>query len=179
MEFSEDSEVTSRTGTNARLSPICGILSTSVQPTHLKTTSDSSSTSCNDDAFERYEMYKKLHGGQSLAANRLSASLFDTASSLTFSSPPRSPAVSLSPSLRDREQERGRESCTSYLLSFLGRHTRSTTPDIDRERKIPIISGPIHISTSNTVAVPGELLYIDEGEEHQCTSLKVGCRITL
>ncbi|KAI6140316.1 Dbl homology domain-containing protein [Pisolithus tinctorius] len=151
MEFSEDPEATSRTGTNARLSPISEILSTSVQPTYLKTTSDSSSTSRVDDAFERYETYKKLHGGQSLAANRLSASSFDTASSLAFSSPPRSPAVSLSPSLRDREQERGEESRTSYLLSFLGRHTRSTTPDIDRERKIPIISGPIHTSASNSV----------------------------
>ncbi|KAI6007685.1 Dbl homology domain-containing protein [Pisolithus orientalis] len=150
MEFSEDIEATSHTGTNAKLSPISEILSTSVQPTHLKTTSDSSGTSRVDDAFERYETLKKLHGGRSLAANRLSAS------SLAFSSPPRSPAVSPSPSLRDREQERGGESRASYLLSFLGRHTRSTTPDIDRERKIPIISGPAHISTSNTVAVPGE-----------------------
>ncbi|KAI6148366.1 hypothetical protein BKA82DRAFT_4354150 [Pisolithus tinctorius] len=156
MEFSEDIETTSHTGTNAKLSPISEILSTSVQPTHLKTTSDSSSTSRVDDAFERYETYKELDGGQSLAANRLSASSFDTASSLAFSSPPRSPAVSPSPSLRDREQERGGESRTSYLLSILGRHTRSTTPDIDHERKIPIISGPIHISTSNTVSVPGE-----------------------
>ncbi|KAI6109108.1 Dbl homology domain-containing protein [Pisolithus thermaeus] len=156
MDFPEDSEVAGRTGTNARLSPISEMLSTSVQPIHLKTTSDSSSTSRVDDAFERYETYKKRHGGQSLAANRMSASSFDTASSLAFSSPPRSPATSLSPSLRDREQERGAESRTSQFLSFLGRHTRSSTPDIDRERKIPIISGPIHTSISNTAAVPGD-----------------------
>ncbi|KIK11530.1 hypothetical protein PISMIDRAFT_690303 [Pisolithus microcarpus 441] len=85
----------------------------------------------------------------------MSASSFDTTSSLAFSSPPRSPATSLSPSLRDREQERGGESRTSHFLSFLGRHTRSSTPDIDRERKIPIISGPIHASVSNTATVPG------------------------
>ncbi|KIK20507.1 hypothetical protein PISMIDRAFT_682219, partial [Pisolithus microcarpus 441] len=126
------------------------------KPTHLKTTSDSSSTSRVGDAFERYETYKKMHGGQSLAANRMSASSFDTASSFAFSSPPRSPATSLSPSLRDREQERGGESRTSHFLSFLGRHTRSSTPDIDRECKIPIISGPIHASVSNTAAVPGD-----------------------
>ncbi|KAI6037236.1 hypothetical protein BKA83DRAFT_4173789 [Pisolithus microcarpus] len=42
----------------------------------------------------------------------MSASSFDTTSSLAFSSPPRSPATSLSPSLRDREQERGGESPT-------------------------------------------------------------------
>ncbi|KAI6017762.1 hypothetical protein BKA83DRAFT_4323992 [Pisolithus microcarpus] len=51
-----------------------------------------------------------MPGGQSLAANRMSASSFDTTSSLAFSSPPRSPATSLWPSLRDREQERGGES---------------------------------------------------------------------
>ncbi|KAI5990925.1 hypothetical protein EDD15DRAFT_2197717 [Pisolithus albus] len=83
------------------------ILGTSLQPAHLKTTSDSSSTARVGDAFERYETYKKVHGGQSSAANRMSASSFDTASSLAVSSPPRSPATSLLPSLRDREQERG------------------------------------------------------------------------
>ncbi|KIK15542.1 hypothetical protein PISMIDRAFT_687151, partial [Pisolithus microcarpus 441] len=113
-------------------------------------------TSRVGDAFERYETYKKMHGGQSLAANRMSASSFDTSSSFAFSSPPRSPATSLSPSLRDREQERGGESRTSHFLSFPGRHTRSSTPDIDRECKIPIISGPIHASVSNTAAVPGD-----------------------
>ncbi|KAI6017677.1 hypothetical protein BKA83DRAFT_4322732 [Pisolithus microcarpus] len=81
-----------------------------------------------------------MHGGQSLAANRMSASSFDTTSSLAFSSPPRSPATSLSPSLRDREQGRGVENRMSHFPSFLGRHTCSSTPDIDRERKIPIIS---------------------------------------
>ncbi|KAI6037806.1 hypothetical protein EDC04DRAFT_2868580 [Pisolithus marmoratus] len=118
MDISEDSEAAGHTGTNARLSPISEMLSTSVQPTHLKTTSESSSTSRVDDAFERYETYKKLHGGQSLAANRMSASSFDTSSSLTFSSPPRSPAVSLSPSLRDKEQERGGESRHLALSEF-------------------------------------------------------------
>ncbi|KAI6017701.1 Dbl homology domain-containing protein [Pisolithus microcarpus] len=155
MDFSEDAEVTGCTGISARLSPISEVLSISLQPTHLKTKSDSSSTSRVGDAFERDETYKKMHGGQSLAANRMSASSFDTTSSLAFSSPPRSPATSLSPSLRDREQERGGESRTSHFLSFLGRHTRSSTPDIDRERKIPIISGPIHASVSNTATVPG------------------------
>ncbi|KAI6004726.1 hypothetical protein EDD15DRAFT_1017322 [Pisolithus albus] len=157
MDFSEEAAAAGRTGTSARLSPVSEILSTSLQPTtHLKTTSDSSSTSRVGDAFERYETYKKMHGGQSLAANRMSASSFDTTSSLAFSSPPCSPATSLSPSLRDREQERGGESRTSHFLSFLGRHTRSSTPDIDRERKIPIISGPIHASVSNTAAAPGD-----------------------
>ncbi|KAI6037316.1 Dbl homology domain-containing protein, partial [Pisolithus microcarpus] len=132
------------------------ILSTSLQPTHLKTTPHSSSTPRVGDTFERYETYKKMHGGQSLAANRMSASSFDTTSSLAVSSPPRSSATSLSPSLRDREQERGGESRTSHFLSFPGRHTRSSTPDIDREHKIPIISGPIHASVSSTAASPGD-----------------------
>ncbi|KIK12167.1 hypothetical protein PISMIDRAFT_689695, partial [Pisolithus microcarpus 441] len=154
MDFSGDAEVAGRTGTSAKLSLISEILSTSLQPTHLKTTSDLSSTSLVGNAFERYDTYKKMPGGQSLAANRMSASSFDTTSSLTFSSPPRSPAASLSPSLRDREQERGGESRTSHFLSFLGRHTHSSTPDTDRERKVPIMSGPIHTSVSNTAAVP-------------------------
>ncbi|KAI6037322.1 Dbl homology domain-containing protein [Pisolithus microcarpus] len=140
MDFSEDAEVAGRTGTSARLSPMSEILSTLLQPTHLKTTSDSSSTSRVGNAFERYETYEKMHGGQSLAANRMSASSFDTTSSLAVSSPPRSPATSLSPSLRDREQGRGVENRMSHFPSFLGRHTCSSTPDIDRERKIPIIS---------------------------------------
>ncbi|KAI6004671.1 Dbl homology domain-containing protein [Pisolithus albus] len=155
MDSSEDAEVAGRTGSSARLSPISEILSTSLRPTHLKTTSDSSSTSRVGDAFERYETYKKVHGGQSSASNRMSASSFDTTSSLAVSSPPRSPATSLSPSLRDRERGGG-ECRTSHFLSFLGRHTRSSTPDIDRERKIPIISGPIHTSVSNTAAAPGD-----------------------
>ncbi|KAI5983203.1 hypothetical protein EDD15DRAFT_2376760 [Pisolithus albus] len=86
MDSSEDAEAAGRTGSSARLSPISEILSPSLLPTHLKTTSDSSSTSRVGDAFEH-------HG---------------------------------------------------------------TTPDIDRERKIPIISGPIHASVSNTAAVPGD-----------------------
>ncbi|KAI5983191.1 hypothetical protein EDD15DRAFT_2202273 [Pisolithus albus] len=101
-----------RTSTSARLSPISEILSTSLQPTQLKTTSDSSSTSRVGDAFEHHGTYKKMHGGQSLAANRMSASSFDTTSSLAVSSPPRSRATSSLPSLRDREQERGGESQT-------------------------------------------------------------------
>ncbi|KAI6037368.1 hypothetical protein PISMIDRAFT_690759 [Pisolithus microcarpus 441] len=141
MDFSEDAEVAGRAGTSARLSPISEILSTSRV----------------GDAFERYETYKKMHGGQSLAANRMSASSFDTTSSLAFSSLSPSPAKSLSPSLRDREQERGGESRKSHCPSFLGRRTRSSTPDIDRERNIPIISGPIHTSVSHTAAVPGDL----------------------
>ncbi|KAI6004628.1 Dbl homology domain-containing protein [Pisolithus albus] len=36
------------------------------------------------------------------------------------------------------------------------RALRNITPDIDRERKIPIISGPIHASASNTETVPGD-----------------------
>ncbi|KAI6004684.1 Dbl homology domain-containing protein [Pisolithus albus] len=146
-----------RTSTSARLSPISEILSTSLQPTQLKTTSDSSSTSRVGDAFEHHGTYKKMHGGQSLAANRMSASSFDTTSSLAVSSPPRSRATSSLPSLRDREQERGGESRTSHFPSFLGRHTCSSIPDIDRERKIPIISGPIHASASNTETVPWDL----------------------
>ncbi|KAI6004680.1 Dbl homology domain-containing protein [Pisolithus albus] len=154
MDFSEDAEAAGRTSTSARLSPISEILGTLLQPAHVKTTSDLSSTSRVGDAFERYETYM-VHGGQSLAANRMSAPSFHTTSSLAVSSPPRSPATSLSPSLRDREQERGGEIRTSHFLSFLGRHTRSSTPDIDRERKIPIISGPIHTSVSNTAAAHG------------------------
>ncbi|KAF9228917.1 hypothetical protein BS17DRAFT_772724 [Gyrodon lividus] len=118
---------------------------------HIKTTSDASNNNIHpDDAFERYEAFRKMqvsHGHpHSLAhvqgppsANRMSVSSFDTAS-LAFSSPPRSPAASLTPSLRERE---GGESRTSQFLSFLGRHARSTTPDNDRERKITVISGPI------------------------------------
>ncbi|KAI5983026.1 hypothetical protein EDD15DRAFT_2376903 [Pisolithus albus] len=116
---------------------------------------DSSSTSRVGDAFEHHGTYKKMHGGQSLAANRMSASSFDTTSSLAVSSPPRSSATSLSPSLQDRERGGG-ECRTSHFLSFLGRHTRSSTPDTDRKRKIPIISGPIHVSVSNTAAVSGD-----------------------
>ncbi|KAI6004656.1 Dbl homology domain-containing protein [Pisolithus albus] len=157
MDFSEDAEAAGRTSTSARLSPISEILSTSLQPTQLKTTSDSSSTSRVGDAFEHHGTYKKMHGGQSLAANRMSASSFDTTSSLAVSSPPRSRATSSLPSLRDREQERGGESRTSHFPSFLGRHTCSSIPDIDRERKIPIISGPIHASASNTETVPWDL----------------------
>ncbi|KAI6004716.1 hypothetical protein EDD15DRAFT_2359474 [Pisolithus albus] len=153
-DSSEDAEVAGRTGSSARLSPISEILSPSLLPTHLKTTSDSSSTSRVGDALEHHGTYKKMHGGQSLAANRMSASSFDTTSSLSFSSPPRSSATSLSPSLQDRERGGG-ECRTSHFLSFLGRHTRSSTPDIDRERKIPIASGPIHTSVSNTAAAPG------------------------
>ncbi|KAI6004667.1 hypothetical protein EDD15DRAFT_2359398 [Pisolithus albus] len=85
-DSSEDAEVAGRTGSSARLSPISEILSPSLLPTHLKTTSDSSSTSRVGDAFEHHE----------------------------------------------------------------------TTPDIDRERKIPIISGPIHVSVPNTAAASGD-----------------------
>jgi len=118
------------------------------RPKPLENVSDTNATSRVDDAFERYETFKKMHGMSSLAANRMSASSFDT-SSLTMSSPPRSPAVSLTPSQRDREQDRTGENRTSNFLSFLGRHTRPGTPDIDRERKIPIISGPIHGPSSS------------------------------
>ena len=118
------------------------------RPKPLENVSETNATSCVDDAFERYETFKKMHGMSSLAANRMSASSFDT-SSLTMSSPPRSPAVSLTPSLRDREHDRTGENRTSHFLSFLGRHTRPGTPDIDRERKIPVISWPIHGPSSS------------------------------
>lgn len=115
------------------------------RPKPLVSVPDINTTPRVDDAFERYETFKKMHGTSPLAANRMSAGSLDT-SSLTMSSPPRSPAVSLTPSIRDREreQERTGESRTSHFLSFLGRHARPGTPDGDRERKITVISGPIH-----------------------------------
>ncbi|KAI6009622.1 hypothetical protein F5J12DRAFT_44508 [Pisolithus orientalis] len=134
MEFSEDPDATSRTGINARLSPMCEILSTSVQPTHLKTTSDSSSTSRVDDAFERYETYKKLHGGQSLATNRLSASSFDTASSLRiFITSSFTCSVSVAFAARSRTRTRWRESYvlfaefswTSHAFYYAGHRSRA------------------------------------------------------
>ncbi|KAH7911883.1 hypothetical protein BJ138DRAFT_1062162 [Hygrophoropsis aurantiaca] len=94
------------------------------------------------DAFDRYESFKKTHGNYN---SRMSMSSIDT----TPSSPPRSPAVSLTPSLnRDAESRsslsRDGESRTSQFLSFLNRHTtiRGTTPDFEK-RTIPTISGPI------------------------------------
>jgi hypothetical protein len=83
------------------------------------------------DAFDRYEAFKKTNG---IFNNRMSISSFDTSPS----SPPRSPAVSLTPSLNHRDVEKR----TSQFLSFLGRHaTRSTTPEPDRRSLV--ISGPI------------------------------------
>ncbi|KAG6334877.1 hypothetical protein ID866_4218 [Astraeus odoratus] len=122
------------------------------RPQHSKT-SDVSSAPCVDDAFERYNSYKRRHGV--LSANRMSASSFDMAS-LAISSPPRSPVISLTPSLREREQDQGGESRTSHFFSFLGRYTRSSTPDTQRERKITVISAPIHTSLSSSGGtVPG------------------------
>ncbi|KIK78082.1 hypothetical protein PAXRUDRAFT_17082 [Paxillus rubicundulus Ve08.2h10] len=122
------------------------------QPGHIKTTSDGNNSRIHpDDAFERYEAFKKMQGVHNHlhmpvhaqqgppSANRMSVSSFDTAS-LALSSPPRSPAASVTPSLRERESG---ESRSSHFLSFLGRHARSATPDNDRERKITVISGPI------------------------------------
>lgn len=100
-------------------------------PTVDLTDTELDSTSRLDDAFDRYEAFKKTNGNFS---NRMSVSSFDTSPS----SPPRSPAVSLAPSLSHRDWE----SRTSQFLSFLGRHTnRSTTPE--PEKKMLVISGPI------------------------------------
>lgn len=100
-------------------------------PTVDLTDTELDSTSHLDDAFDRYEVFKKTNGSFS---NRMSVSSFDTSPS----SPPRSPAVSLAPSLTHRDWE----SRTSQFLSFLGRHTnRSSTPE--QEKKTLVISGPI------------------------------------
>ncbi|KAG1741756.1 Rho family DH domain-containing guanine nucleotide exchange factor [Suillus paluster] len=100
-------------------------------PTVDLTDTELDSTSRLDDAFDRYEVFKKTNGN---LTNRMSVSSFDTSPS----SPPRSPVVSLAPSLNHRDGE----SRTSQFLSFLGRHTtRSTTPE--PEKKTLVISGPI------------------------------------
>jgi hypothetical protein len=100
-------------------------------PTVDLTDTELDSTSRLDDAFDRYEVFKKANVNLN---NRMSISSFDT----TPSSPPRSPAVSLAPSLTHRDWE----SRTSQFLSFLGRHTnRSTTPE--PEKRTLVISGPI------------------------------------
>ncbi|KAG6375732.1 hypothetical protein JVT61DRAFT_2578 [Boletus reticuloceps] len=127
-----------------------------------------------DDAFERYVTFKKMqashghgHGHSPLhphahtmstLSSRMSMSSFDTAS-LAPTSPPKSPTTSLTPSLRERERERNEneKSRTSQFLSFLGRHTRTATPDnAERDRKLAI-SGPIiHAQTPSPVsALPG------------------------
>ena len=122
---------------------------------HLKVRSDGSIVR-PDDAFERYETFKKMqasHGhsplfphshATSALASRMSMSSFDTGS-LAPTSPPRSPAVSMTPSLREREREGGGggESRTSQFLSFLGRHTRASTPDNSEHDRKLVISGPI------------------------------------
>lgn len=136
---------------------------------HFKTRSDGSIIHA-DDAFERYETFKKTqashgHGHSPLfphthpasvsaSASRISMSSFDTGS-LAPTSPPRSPAASVTPSLREREGGGGGESRTSQFLSFLGRHTRAGTPDnAERDRKL-VISGPIvHVPTPSLASVP-------------------------
>lgn len=140
---------------------------------HFKTRSDGCIIH-PDDAFERYEMFKKIQASQghsplfpphvlatpaSASASRMSMSSFDTGS-LAPTSPPRSPATSVTPSLRERERENGgghgaNESRTSQFLSFLGRHTRASTPDnAERERKL-VISGPIlHAPMPSHAPVP-------------------------
>ncbi|KAF8842606.1 Dbl homology domain-containing protein [Paxillus ammoniavirescens] len=136
------------------------------RPGHVKTTSDS--IVHPDDAFERYEAFKKMQGVHNQShvpvhaqqgppsANRVSVSSFDTAS-LALSSPPRSPTVSVTPSLRERQSG---ESRTSHFLGFLGRHARSAIPDNDRERRIssisaPILQTPVPIYSGEGVSVPG------------------------
>ncbi|KAG1749461.1 hypothetical protein EDB19DRAFT_1680127 [Suillus lakei] len=102
-------------------------------PTVDLTDTELDSTSRLDDAFDRYEVFKKTNGNFN---NRMSvsSSSFETSPS----SPPRSPAVSLAPSLSHRDWE----SRTSQFLSFLGRHTnRSSTPE--PEKRTLVISGPI------------------------------------
>lgn len=91
-----------------------------------------------EDAFDRYEAFKKTNG--IFNNHRMSVSSFDTSPS----SPPRSPAVSLNPSINHRDAE----SRTSQFFNFLGRHTtRSTTPELDRRSLV--ISGPIFNTPSN------------------------------
>ncbi|KAG0701413.1 Dbl homology domain-containing protein [Suillus ampliporus] len=100
-------------------------------PTVDLTDTELDSTSRLDDAFDRYEAFKNTNGNFN---NRMSVSSFDTSPS----SPPRSPAVSVAPSLNHRDGE----SRTSQFLSFLGRHaTRSSTPE--PEKRTLVISGPI------------------------------------
>ena len=71
-------------------------------------------------------------------------SSFDTGS-LAQTSPPKSPAASVTPSLRERERDGGvsGESRTSQFLSFLGRHARAGTPDDPEHDRKLVISGPI------------------------------------
>ncbi|EGO21969.1 hypothetical protein SERLADRAFT_417338 [Serpula lacrymans var. lacrymans S7.9] len=88
-----------------------------------------------NDAFDRYETFKKTHGSIN---SRMSVSSIDT----TPSSPPKSPAISVAPSL-----QRDGESRASHFLNFLGRsHTPATDND---KRTIPIISAPI-LNTPDT-----------------------------
>ncbi|KAG8217055.1 hypothetical protein J3R82DRAFT_5048 [Butyriboletus roseoflavus] len=138
---------------------------------HFKMRSDGSIIH-PDDAFERYETFKKRlashsHGhchsplfpnSISASTSRMSMSSFDTGS-LAPTSPPKSPVASLTPSLRERERERegggSGESRASQFLSFLGRHTRAGTPENpERDRKL-VISGPIlHAQTPSPVSAP-------------------------
>ena len=135
---------------------------------HLKTRSEGSVVHL-DDAFNRYETFKKMQGSHahsplfphahamSAMSSRMSMSSFDTGS-LAPTSPPRSPAASVTPSLREREREGGGggESRTSQFFSFIGRHTHAGTPDNpERDRKL-VISGPImHAPTPVSTPLSG------------------------
>lgn len=113
-----------------------------------------------DDAFGRYDTFRKMHG--EAAAKRLSAaSSLDSASLVSVS-----PACSHSESLVEREREReqdkvaGGETRTSQFLSFLSRHARLSIPDNEHERKLAAISGPIHtpVSASGTAGDSREFI---------------------
>ncbi|OAX41282.1 hypothetical protein K503DRAFT_712926 [Rhizopogon vinicolor AM-OR11-026] len=123
--------------------PIASLVTSSKElppvPTLDLTDTEFDSTCHLEDAFDRYETFKKTNG---IFNNRMSISSFDTFPT-SPTSPPRSPAVSLTPSINHRDGE----TRTSQFLSFLGRHTtRSTTPEPDRRSFI--ISGPILNSPS-------------------------------
>ena len=146
---------------------------------HIKTWSDGSVIR-PDDAFERYETFKKMqashghgHSPRTLhrcatpaSASRMSMSSFDTGS-LAPTSPPRSPAASVTPSLREREREGGggggwNESRASQFFSFLGRHTRASTPD--NAGKL-VISGPLlHAPTPSVTPASLPSLFGEVGD---------------
>jgi hypothetical protein len=92
-----------------------------------------------DDAFERYETFKKSHGDENL--KRLSVVSTTTDS---LSSPP------LSPSLTPSHSRDGESRGYSNLLDFLGRN-KTPASDAEKSRSKLVISGPI-LNPSDTPA---------------------------
>ena len=102
-----------------------------------------------DDAYERYEEFKKSNANK----NRLSMASVDTTVSTTSSAPSPSPSLNI---LRTPSAEQDGRSY-SHFLHFFSRRT----PANDGEGRImPVISGPIPISDSTK-----ELSMSSEGSE--------------